>query len=134
MTKDFSVTTIAPCKDSKLEDFAIEPDDETFEVMIPMYMSWNLPIKPADSASFTFGVAPDGYTYCGERTIILTDTITGENINITTSDYWILDNDNLIFTPPLAGDYIFDLYYELLTYPEIKTEIKNIFVRAYLPS
>ena len=134
VTKDFSVTTTAPCKDSVLEDFVIEPDDETYEVMIPLYLSWTLPIKPADSASYTFGVDLDGYTYCGERAIVLSDTITGENVNITTSNDWIFDNENLVFTPPDAGDYTFDLHYELVTYPEVKSEIKTILVRAYLPA
>ena len=135
VTKDFSVTTTAPCKDSELEDFVIEPVDETYEVMIPLYLSWTLPIKPADSVSYTFGVDLDGYTYCGERAIVLSDTKTGVNIDFKTSNDWIFDNENnLVFTPSDAGDYTFDLYYELVTYPEAKSEIKTILVRAYLPA
>ena len=60
------------------------PDQELFEVLLGKKVSLTLTV-PQDSLSKTSGDLPDGYTFCGTRTLKLVDKQTSEKLDLATS-------------------------------------------------
>ena len=83
-TDIFTVTVTEPCDSTVLDELTYMPDQELFEVLLPKKVSLTLTV-PKDSLSKTSGDLPDGYTFCGARTLNLVDRQTSETLNLATS-------------------------------------------------
>lgn len=83
-TQAFTVIVTEPCVSTVFDDLLFAPDQELFEVLLGKQILLTLTV-PKDSLSKTSGDLPDGYTFCGTRTLNLVDKQTSEKLDLATS-------------------------------------------------
>jgi len=105
------VTVVDLCPTTSLLSWTTNLTSTTINLSLPDSLNFLIPSQPKDSISNSNGNL-DGYTYCGSRTLLVTDTLTTLSIDPTTYTYNPITGLMTII-PPAIGTYKYTLKFQL---------------------